>query len=84
MNEDNYSFGEKREMVQYKIEEIPPLGFGNSQAGISLDKKLEIGELSSEHIEVAAEIIKSGESMADITDFDDGCIDGRAALRLIR
>lgn len=83
MNENNYSFGEKREMVQYKIEEIPPLGFGNSQAGISLDKKLEIGELSSEHIEVAAEIIKSGESMADITDFDDGCIDGRAALRLI-
>lgn len=75
--------GERREMTKYEVAEMPPLGYGNPDAKISLKKKQENGELHQPAVEKAAEVIRNGESMASITDADDGCIDGRKALMLL-
>ena len=59
--------------------EIDPLNYGNPDAKISYKKQIDSGELSPEVAERAAEIIRSGECLVDITEKDDGCIDGRTA-----
>lgn len=65
------------------VEELGPLGYGNADSKISYQKQHENGELSDEVDARAAEIIQSGEMMRDITDNDDGCIDGRPAVELL-
>lgn len=79
----NHSDGERRDMTQYHVEEVQPLGYGNPDADISLDRKLENGDLHPPAVEKGAEIIGGGECMTAITDPDDGCIDGRIALMLL-
>ena len=61
----------------YKITEIDSLGYGNPEAKISHQKKIDSGEFQEEVIEKGVEIILSGSCMTDINDKDDGCIDGR-------
>ena len=73
----------EREMTTYEVVEISPLGYGDADAKISLKKKQENGDLYQPAIERGAEVIRNGESMASITDIDDGCIDGRKALMLL-
>jgi hypothetical protein len=59
------------------INEIPAIGYGNSESSISYKKQRESGELSQPVDERAAEIMISGELLVDVNDKDDGCIDGR-------
>ncbi len=73
----------ENEMRVYTVMEIDPMGFGNAAAKISYDKKLKSDKDFEARAEVGAEIIKSGECMYDITDRDDGCIDGRKANFLL-
>lgn len=75
--------GERQMMTMYSVTELAPLGYGMPDAKISLHKKLENGDLHEPAVEKGAEIIAGGECMADLTDTDDGCIDGRQALYLL-
>jgi hypothetical protein len=59
------------------INEIPAIGYGNSESSISYKKQRESGELSQPVDEFAAELMTSGELLVDVNDNDDGCIDGR-------
>jgi hypothetical protein len=59
------------------INEIPAIGYGNSESSISYKKQRESGELSQPVDEFAAELMTSGELLVDVDDIDDGCIDGR-------
>lgn len=67
----------ERETATMTITEIPALGYGTTEANISLEKKRASGELSPEVEKKAAEIILSGECIVPVDDTDDGCIDGR-------
>lgn len=67
----------------YDVKEIAPLGYAGLNGKISYEQKLASGELKKEVADSGAEIIKGGECMKDITDKDDGCIDGRLAIRLL-
>lgn len=68
---------------RYTVREISPLGVGNPESAISYKKQIESGELTAEVAEAAAEYILSGEGMRQLTDTDDGCIDGRRARRVV-
>ncbi len=70
-------------MINYSVTELPPLGYGNADASISLTKKLERDQLDEAVVNRGAEIINEGSCMADITEGDDGCIDGRHSLKLL-
>jgi len=61
-----------------EITELSPLGYGNPDAAIRYEQK-EPTELSEPLKAATAEIINSGECLVDLTETDDGCIDGRAA-----
>jgi hypothetical protein len=63
--------------------EVAPLGYGNPESKISYAKQMESGELTEEIAGYAAELIRSGECMQDITEKDDGCIDGRPAIEIL-
>lgn len=58
------------------------MGYGNPDAKISLARKLERGEVRTEVVDTAVEIVASSEGMKPITETDDGCIDGRLAEAL--
>ncbi len=73
---------EKYEM-RYVITEADAMGYGNPDSPISYKKQLETGELRDDVAQYAAELIRSGECMVDITETDDGCIDGRPAISLL-
>lgn len=79
--EGDFSHGEI--MKEESVVEIASLGYGNPEAKISYKKKLENGEFQPEVIEAGVEVIKSGSCMVDITDPDDGCIDGRLTMHLL-
>lgn len=63
------------------VTEISPLGFGSGS--ISYEAQRTSGELSAEVDARAAEIILSGDMMHEVTDQDDGCIDGRPAVEVL-
>lgn len=65
------------------IQEIKPLGYGNPDASISYAKQIESGELRPEVARKAVELIMSGECLVDVTEQDDGCIDGRTAAEVM-
>lgn len=65
------------------VKEIGPLGVGNPDSHISYTKQLASGELLPEVEKTAVEYIVSGKGMRQITDSDDGCIDGRGARRVL-
>jgi hypothetical protein len=65
------------------VTEVPPLGYGNKESKISYAKQMESGELTAEIAGYAAELINGGECMQDITEEDDGCIDGRPAIEVL-
>lgn len=67
----------------YEIKEISPLGFSaNPGSAISYEKQVETGRLPEAAARSIEEYIYRGEGMQDITDTDDGCIDGRCAGRV--
>lgn len=68
--------------IKYAITEVEALGYGNPDSPISYEKQIESGELPTEVAAYAAELIGSGECMVDVTEADDGCIDGRPAVKL--
>ena len=72
----------KERATHTEVREITPLGYGNPEASISYVKQKESGELPDELEHAAVEIITSGECMVDITETDDGCIDGRTVIRV--
>ncbi len=76
------SFSDERD-TQYTVKEVSPLGVGNPESTISYMKQLNSGELTPEVAESAVEFILSGEGMRQLTDADDGCIDGRRACRVV-
>ncbi|MFZ1249680.1 MAG: hypothetical protein WAQ24_05175 [Candidatus Saccharimonadales bacterium] len=67
-------------MKQYTVHEIGTLGYGNPNAKISYTQQKEKGILTEEVETAAAELITSGACMREITDKDDGCMDGRGAI----
>lgn len=67
----------------YVISEIDAMGYGNDASTISYEKQIASGELSPEVAEYSAELIRGGECMVDITERDDGCIDGRPAVTVL-
>ena len=69
--------------MRYVITEADAMGYGNPDSPISYKKQLETGELRDDVAQYAAELIRSGECMVDITETDDGCIDGRPAISLL-
>lgn len=73
----------ERQMQKCYVQEINPLGFGNSKAKISYTKKIEQDPYFESIAKVAVEIIRSGDCMRQITDKDDGCIDGRKANKML-
>lgn len=68
--------------IKYTITEVEALGYGNPDSPISYEKQIKSGELPAEVAIYAAELISSGECMVDVTETDDGCIDGRPAVKL--
>lgn len=72
----------KEHIAAANVTEISPLGFGNPEASISYVKQKESGELPDDVENVAVEIIKSGDCLIDLTELDDGCIDGRTVIRV--
>lgn len=74
----------ERYVMRYVITEVDALGYGNPESPISYEKQLVSGELSPEVAEAAAELIRSGECMVDVSEADDGCIDGRPAVTVSR
>ena len=70
-------------MATYTVHELGALNFGNPDAKISLKQKVEKGALSQELLSAVGEIIRSGECMVDITEADDGCVDGRIASSIL-
>ena len=76
----SFNHGE-REMREYSVTEIPPMGFGNPDANISYQ------EFDNEEmrpvVERAAEILTSDPPICKITDADDGCMDGRIVDALL-
>lgn len=65
------------------VQEIEPLGYGNQESNISYTKQLVSGELRPEVVEKAIEFITSGECLVNVTEQDDGCIDGRTAAEVL-
>ncbi len=59
------------------------LGYGNPESVISYIKQMENGELTEEIASYAVELIERGECMTNITEEDDGCIDGRPAIEIL-
>lgn len=76
---EHFAVGEKERTMQLVIREILPqgTGYGNPGVSISYEKQLKSGELTTEIAEKSKEIIRSGECLKQVTDEDDGCIDGR-------
>lgn len=72
----------KEIMNQTTVNELLPLGFGNPESSISRVKQLNTGELTPELEDAAAEIIMAQTCLVEVTERDDGCIDGRAAVRV--
>lgn len=70
-------------MSTYTVTEIAPLGYGNPEAKISYAKKIENGEFTPEVVEKGAEFIQDGLCMVDVTEPDDGCIDGRLTTHVL-
>lgn len=60
------------------ITELPPLGFGNPDAHISIVEKSQ-DPTQLERLDKAGEFIQSGEFFVAVDKQDDGCIDGRIA-----
>lgn len=80
MNETDMT--QEKLQVAFEAVELPALGYGNPEATISYTKHKENGELT-EPVEAAmVEIITSGECLVEVTEKDDGCIDGRPAIRV--
>ncbi len=67
-------------VVQYTVDELAPLGFGNPDANISYTKQKETGALGPEVEGFAVGLINSAACMAEVTEPDDGCMDGRGAV----
>ncbi|MEO5499259.1 MAG: hypothetical protein ABIR46_02050 [Candidatus Saccharimonadales bacterium] len=64
-----------------KVVELSPLGYGNPNAKIRYsDEQGETDKLAEQLKEAGAEILRSGECLIDVTESDDGCIDGREAV----
>ncbi|QQS18233.1 hypothetical protein IPL68_06415 [Candidatus Saccharibacteria bacterium] len=70
---------EQNSMEEYNVQEVPAMGFGNPDAKISYAKQKAENRLSDEVESAAVEIIQAGSAMGEITDKDDGCMDGRGA-----
>lgn len=84
MDKEHKEFHNGERMTNnYKVTEIDSLGYGNPEAKISYKKKIDSGEFQPEVIEKGVEVIKSGECMVDVTDPDDGCIDGRLTTHVL-
>jgi hypothetical protein len=77
---DHYPAPEAMERnIMADVTEIGPLGYGNPD-GISFNtyqQMTDSGELPSEMTAKVIELIRSGECLRQVTDDDDGCIDGR-------
>ncbi|MGE5309871.1 MAG: hypothetical protein ACM3JF_02210, partial [Sphaerimonospora mesophila] len=65
------------EPMQYVINEVDSLGFGEGSLGYKPERYPD-GVLKD-----AIDLIKSGECMVEVTDPDDGCMDGRHATKVI-
>lgn len=64
-----------------KVVELAPLGYGNPDAKIRYkEEQGETDELAEQLKEAGAEILRSGECLVEVTESDDGCIDGREAV----
>ena len=72
----------KEMMDSFEIVEIPALGYGNPEASISYRKQKESGELPDGVEVFMVEAVVSGNCMVEVTDKDDGCIDGRTAIKV--
>lgn len=84
MKENDMSIIDGQEVLKtYTVTEVPALGYGNSESKISYVKQMENGELTEEVAAYGAELIKSGECMTEVTEMDDGCIDGRPAIEIL-
>jgi hypothetical protein len=68
---------EKEHEKETLVQEIPAIGYGNTESAISYAKQRESGELSPEVDDRAAELMLSGALLIDVNEKDDGCIDGR-------
>lgn len=66
----------------YEVTLFGTMGFGNPNAGISLEKHAS-EELFEQMRDKAAEIITSGAAMVAVTETDDGCFDGRPTGGLV-
>lgn len=73
---------ENEHTINLTITTIEPLGFGNPDSSISLEKKLKSGELNPEIDASAQEFLTSGEGLVAVHEHDDGCIDGRCTEKL--
>jgi hypothetical protein len=77
----------EHEMMTYekemtvKVLELSPLGYGNSESKIRYERDTD-PEVMGAMKEATAEFIKSGKGLVDITEKDDGCIDGRTAMSI--
>lgn len=68
--------------LETEVIETKPLGYGNPEAAISYVKQKESGELPADVEAAMVEAIMSGECLVEITEPDDGCIDGRTVARI--
>lgn len=67
-----------------EVVELAPLGYGDPDAKIRYSgEQGETDELAERLKEVGAEILRSGECLIDVTESDDGCIDGREAVIIL-
>lgn len=76
----SFNHGEN-EMREYSVTEIPPMGFGNPDASIAYNRFED--EQMLPVIKRAVEILVNNPPICDITDFDDGCMDGRIVDALL-
>lgn len=77
-SDTEYTNNAEKEPIAMKFTELPPLGFGNPDAHISIAEKLE-DPIEATRIDKAGEFILSGEMFVPVDNYDDGCIDGRIA-----
>lgn len=74
---------EKEQTQEITVEHLGRMLYGTEGAAISLDAYRESAEFDPEIDALFWEIVKSGEAVTAVTDTDDGCIDGRLAVKVM-
>lgn len=85
--EGAFAMPEREVGKEYNVEVLAPNGLGFGEGTISVQEQLRRGELDSESLDAAIEIVRTDDEVfvpVDSEANDDGCGDGRGTLRVYK